>query len=84
MTLQQVSDILGSAYLELSFSSDIDSAAVQPAWSDRFVLTAEDYLHGVISVALTYKRRNVHCRPTASISDVHVSFESKIESHKVD
>ena len=50
MTLQQVSDILGSMCLELSFSSDIDSAAVQPAWSDRFVLTAEDYLHGVITL----------------------------------
>ncbi|KAI0086494.1 Translin [Irpex rosettiformis] len=44
MTIQQVSDILG----------------IQPSWKDRFVLTAEDYLHGVISLVNELSRLAVN------------------------
>ena len=33
---------------------------VKEEWKDRFVLTAEDYLHGVISVVNELVRHDIH------------------------
>lgn len=51
ISLAAASDVLGSEWhTHFLFPQTYDTEIVREDWSDRFAISAEDYLHGIISL----------------------------------